>query len=229
MKNHFIVKKVAGAESAAEVLVKARQKKQLTLEEAEKNLKIQKKYLDYLEKGSYHKLPADVYVVGFIKSYAKYLGLDEKRVTELYKRERNILENIKKKQGGVKKLTSYKKPNIIVTPRLIKIGSLVLLVLVLLFYLWYQISGLSVAPKLVVSEPSSDKTITENTVGVVGQTKPGANVEINGQSVYINSEGEFRESVGLQEGLNVIKITAVNKLNKKSVVERRVLVEKAEE
>jgi len=139
MDNYFVVKKVGGAESAAEVLAKARQKKQLTLEEAERTLKIQKKYLGYLEKGNYQKLPADVYVVGFIKSYARYLGLDEKRVAELYKRERNILENIKKKeQGGVKKLVNYKKPNIVVTPRLIKIGSLVLLVLVLLFYLWYQ-------------------------------------------------------------------------------------------
>jgi len=226
MRN-FIVKKVGGAESVAEVLTKARREKQITLEEVEKVLKIQKKYLSLLEAGTFHKLPAAVYVVGFIKSYAKYLGLDEKKVIELYKRERNILENIKKKEGRVKQPVRYKKPNIIVTPRLIKIGVLVLVILGLLFYLWYQISGLSVAPKLAVDEPSGDKTIAENTIIVVGQTKPGASVEINGQAVYINSEGHFRENIGLQEGLNVIKITATNKLNKKSVVERRVLVEES--
>ena len=42
------------------------------------------------------KLPADVYVKGFIRSYAAFMGLDEAMLIRQYQREKGIHKNIKK-------------------------------------------------------------------------------------------------------------------------------------
>jgi len=52
------------------------------------------KYLEYLENGQYEKLPAEVYVRGFLRSYARYLNIDEQALVKLYERERNIQANL---------------------------------------------------------------------------------------------------------------------------------------
>ena len=58
------------------VLEKARKERGLTLEEAEHATKIRKRYLVGLEREDYGVLPDAVYVQGFLKTYANYLGLD---------------------------------------------------------------------------------------------------------------------------------------------------------
>src|SRR5690606_16750342 len=48
----------------------------LTLEEAEQTTKINRVYLAALEEGRFETLPAPVYARGFMRSYARYLGID---------------------------------------------------------------------------------------------------------------------------------------------------------
>ena len=57
-------------------LEEARSSKGLTLEEAERDTRISRRYLEALERGQYDLLPAPVYARGFMRSYAGYLGLD---------------------------------------------------------------------------------------------------------------------------------------------------------
>jgi len=226
MSEDFVVKKVEGGESAGEALAKARQRKRLTLEDAARDLKIQRRYLRDIESAHYDVLPAEVHTIGFIRSYARYLDLDEKNVVDLYKKELSIIKNLAGKKSKSKPAKTYSNTAVIVTPRFIKIGAIILLILGLFGYLWYQISGLSVAPKLIISQPAQDTTVSDSQIEIVGETKPGANITINEQSVYVDSEGVFRETVSLQEGLNMVEIVATNKLDRKSVVERKVIMEK---
>ncbi|MBU1177693.1 helix-turn-helix domain-containing protein [Patescibacteria group bacterium] len=226
MSEDFVVKKVTGGEGASEVLAKTRQEKRLSLEDVARDLKIQRKYLRDIEAAHYGELPAEVHAVGFIRSYARYLNLNEGQIVDLYKKELNILRNLSGQKGESKPAKTYSNATVIITPRFIKIGAVIIVILGLLGYLWYQISGLSVAPKLVIKQPAQDITVTDSQIEVVGETKPGANITINEQSVYVDSEGVFRETVSLQEGLNAVKIVATNKLDRKSVVERKVIMEK---
>lgn len=226
MSEDFVVKKVEGGESAGEVLTKARQERRLTLEDVARDLKIQQKSLRDIEAAHYNELPAEVHTIGFIRSYARYLQLNERKIVDLHKKELRILKNLSGKKSEAKPAKTYSNTAVIVTPRFIKIGAIVLAILGLFGYLWYQISGLSVAPKLMIKEPAQDATVSENQIGIVGETKPGANITINEQSVYVDSEGVFRETISLQEGLNIIEIVATNKLDRKSVVERKVVMEK---
>jgi cytoskeletal protein RodZ len=67
-----------------QVLREAREAKGVSLAEAEDATKIRLKYLRALEEGQYDILPPSVYVRGFLRSYANYLGLDPEYVVELY-------------------------------------------------------------------------------------------------------------------------------------------------
>jgi len=54
----------------------ARASKRLTLEQAERDTRINSHYLEALESGQYQVLPAPVYARGFMRSYADYLDMD---------------------------------------------------------------------------------------------------------------------------------------------------------
>ncbi|MBX3445113.1 MAG: helix-turn-helix domain-containing protein [Parvibaculaceae bacterium] len=51
------------------------------------SLRIRRDQLEALEESRYDALPARAYAVGFVRSYAEYLGLDSRHVVERYKAE----------------------------------------------------------------------------------------------------------------------------------------------
>jgi len=59
----------------------------LSLEEIEEETKIRKYYLQALEEENFQVLPPQVYATGFVKRYAKFLGLNEAELSEQFKRE----------------------------------------------------------------------------------------------------------------------------------------------
>jgi cytoskeletal protein RodZ len=68
-----------------ELLKETRQNKGVSLEEVEEELKIRNKYLQALEEEDFSIMPPEVYVKGFLRNYAIYLGLDPEEVKALYK------------------------------------------------------------------------------------------------------------------------------------------------
>ena len=50
-------------------------------------LHIRRDYLEALEESRYEGLPGRAYALGFVRSYAEYLGLDSQHVVERYKSE----------------------------------------------------------------------------------------------------------------------------------------------
>jgi cytoskeletal protein RodZ len=74
----------------AELLKEARQNKEVSLEEVEEELKIRRKYLQALEEEDFSSMPPEVYVKGFLRNYAIYLGLDPEEVRDLYYKGRPV-------------------------------------------------------------------------------------------------------------------------------------------
>jgi cytoskeletal protein RodZ len=64
-------------ESFGSCLRRAREKRQLTLKQVAGATKIPRATLELLEAGNLDELPADVFVRGFIRSYASLVGADE--------------------------------------------------------------------------------------------------------------------------------------------------------
>ncbi len=66
------------------ILREARETKGLTLDEAQGETRINSRYLAALENGEYDKLPTPVHVRGFLRNYARFLGLDSQPLLERY-------------------------------------------------------------------------------------------------------------------------------------------------
>jgi cytoskeleton protein RodZ len=65
----------------------AREARDLSIDTVANELMIRKFYLTSLEEGAYRNLPERVYAVGFVKTYAELLGLDQQSIVEQFKRE----------------------------------------------------------------------------------------------------------------------------------------------
>ncbi len=65
------------------ILQEARLRQQLTLEDAERATKIRRVFLEALEAERFDLLPAKVFTQGFLRLYARYLGLDQKPLLQM--------------------------------------------------------------------------------------------------------------------------------------------------
>ncbi len=220
----FTTHRLKTAETLGERLQNAREEANLTLKEISQSIRVRETYIRYLEEGRYSELPADVYVRGFLRSYCNYVGTDFQGSLDIYKNERGIQENIKKSKEPIP-LSSYKSNSFVITPRLIKICLTVLAVFVVFLYIWFQLSGLSKPPVLTILDPSEDKTINDDVIVLVGETDLEAEVKINDQSIQVDGSGKFKETIALQDGLNVLNIVANNKFGKSTEVKRNIMVE----
>ncbi len=75
-------------ESIGAAFKKARAIQNKSLETISDQLKIRKVFLEAIENEQFEQLPGGVYTVGFIRSYAKYLGLDHDLIIEQLKDEK---------------------------------------------------------------------------------------------------------------------------------------------
>ena len=66
------------------ILREARENKGLTLEDVQAKTRINVRYLAALESGHFEALPTPVHVRGFLRNYARYLGLDPQPLLDRY-------------------------------------------------------------------------------------------------------------------------------------------------
>ena len=90
-------------------LKERREAKGISLIEVEKDLKIRKKYLQALEDGNLSIIPGKAYIVGYLRNYSKYLGIEEEdidNIIQTYKnveKEKSILQDVKEENVFIKK------------------------------------------------------------------------------------------------------------------------------
>lgn len=212
MTDGFVRKKVESL-TLGEKLRKLRQQYRMSYAEIAKATRIQAKYLEYLEAGQYDKLPAEVYVRGFLKSYARHLGLDDDAFLKLYDKEKDIRENLGQ-EHGVPESVRYPAMNTwIITPRTILLIVLVLILGSTFLYLFSEFRSFVAEPQLRITDPLPGATIDGSIVLLRGVTDPGATVTANGDPVFISNTGEFTEELTLSQGLNRITVRATNRFD----------------
>ena len=70
--------------SLGSLLRRAREERNIDLDEAVRATRIRRQNLEALENEEWSKLPSEVFVKGFLKSYAGFLGLDKEMVLNYY-------------------------------------------------------------------------------------------------------------------------------------------------
>lgn len=217
----FTTKKVEGSAVLSEKLAEIRKEKNIDLDMLSDKTKISKKHLIYLEEGRLEKLPAKIYVRGFLKKIAEFYGADPQMFLPLYDQEENIRKNIDRSKDPP--FNFNRVPTFIITPRLLAVIAASIIIIAFFVFIAYQLSFAVQGPKLIVDFPA-DNIITDAAEIIVSGSVSDADamVTINGEAVDLQN-GKISELVNLTPGLNVIKISATNKFKKSNVVERQVM------
>lgn len=206
--------------TAGQRLFEERTKRGLTLEEVARATKIRPSFLSAIEKGEYKKLPSSAYIAGFVKNYAEFLGLPQKEIVALFKREFNEREFLSVLPQGFSKDQDVSLTGI-------KLGqtafAVFIIFITLLAYILFQYRYAFINPPLQIDTPKEAQVISTSFV-VAGKTDPNATVSINEDAVALDAEGNFRKNITLFPGKATIKITAQNRLGKKTQIDRHVEV-----
>lgn len=225
MANSKFTTKSIGTLTLGEKLKKIRSERRISLVEAAKATHIQLKYLEHLENEEFECLPADVYVRGFLRSYAAFLGLSEQSLVRLYERERGVQKSIRKQEPKETFFRPVNFSSFIITPKAIVITFGTLLVFLGFFYLYREANIFISIPRLVVSEPLDGTTTNSKVIKVAGTSERDAEVAINGQGIVVNEEGNFAEEINLHPGSNIISVSAKNRFEKEIVKKIQVTAE----
>ena len=122
-----------------EKLKEAREKKNITLFQAAQETKIRRRYLWALEEGEHNDFPAEIYLLGFLRTYAEYLNLDSESIMNQYR------VNKENEQKTIDKINYKEKQKIIIKKKKRTIYA-VLGILILLF-LFIGIKHISIPQK----------------------------------------------------------------------------------
>ncbi|MBP7061084.1 MAG: helix-turn-helix domain-containing protein [Candidatus Moranbacteria bacterium] len=217
MAEGFTRKKVASL-TLGEKLRKLRADFRMSLQDVSKVTRIQVKYLESLESGQYEKLPADVYVRGFLRSYARYLNVDEQALVKLYERERNIQANLGLEVATKTGQNSFAPLSFVITSRTLFLTGIIIVVSGAFFYLYQEFQSFAAEPQLTLLEPENGALVDSQDVRVRGKTDKGATVTLNDQAVFVDNEGTFSDMLPVRFGMNTIVIRTVNRFEKEKKV-----------
>lgn len=214
MANIDFTRKKVESLTLGERLKKIREDHRVSLLEASRMTKIQVKYLEAIEVGKYELLPAAVYVKGFLKSYAGFLGVPEDAILKLYDRECHIRENLGKVDAPRFQPKIPLSFSFSLTPKALLSGVVALVIFGFFFYLYSEFSAFVSVPRLIVLEPMDGASVSAGEIRVKGETDVRAKVMINDGEVVVNEQGIFEEALRLQSGANTIVVSATNRFGK---------------
>jgi transcriptional regulator with XRE-family HTH domain len=203
-------------DTLAQYLKEIREQLNLDIKTVSMLTQIKPIYIEGLESGDWSKLPAEVYIRGFLKSLAQVYHIKEELLTDQFQKEYGF--EPKKRRAAVSEGFNFTPKTIIAA---VSLGVLLLTA----GYVAAQIRSVLAPPLLEVSEPPSDAVVAGNSIVISGRAEIGSEVSINNQSVVIDKNGFFTENLILSNGLNVLEIKAVNKFSKESKVVRLVNAE----
>ncbi len=201
-----------------QILKEARLGKNYTLLQLEDITKIRSSFIEKIEKENWDTLPAFPTVLGFVKSLASALSLNEAMAAAVLKRD-----------YPPKKIRIAPKPDLknkfSWSPKLtFGIGVSVVLI-ILSGYLINQYMRFVSPPRLTVESPKEGQTVERGTVTVFGTTDSDAKIVINNQPVEVSSDGKYSVNLDVVTDTHDITVTASSRSGKITTVSRRIVVQ----
>lgn len=203
-------------DTVGKVIREGRLKKKLSYSVLSEETKIKKDFLQAIEKENWKVLPDLTVVTGFVKSMAHALGMSERRLTAILRRD-----------YPPKKVTINPSPDVsdkfMWSPRLtFLLGALIVSIFVL-GYLAFQYIKFIAPPSLEVYTPVDEMTVEEKKVLVRGKTDTDAVIRINNQPVIVDQDGRFVTEIQIYQGTEEIIVEAQSRAGKSTVVKRKIV------
>ncbi|HLD26780.1 MAG TPA: helix-turn-helix domain-containing protein [Patescibacteria group bacterium] len=194
-------------------LKSAREQKGYTIQQVEKFTKIRSKNLDAIEHSKWNQFSSRTYIVGMVRSYGKFLKIDETQLLGIFRREYEE-KNTAHKQNVIQK--KHFTPPIHRTFRIITL----ILIILLITYFGYQLTLFFSPPRITLISPSRTEFKNEKKIELVGKTNKESIVTVNGERVYQDKENIFKIFVPLVNRENTVLIEVVGSNGKKTVLKR---------
>lgn len=210
-------------------LKERREAKGISLIEVEKDLKIRKKYLQALEEGNIDAIPGKTYLIGYLRNYSRYLGIDEENINQIIQNYNNLekqkvgLEETKKKniylKGKDKSVFGRKRFTFPV--KYVYLTSFVLIIFIGLFLLT---RSLKEAQNIPVPSPEigneTNLTIDEKANDISTLTEE--NTESEAEAIIAESS---TQDIVLAEKLPILKLIANDRAWLKVISEDKIIFE----
>jgi len=228
-----MIKTAFELKTIGKLLEERRLSKKLRYDEIAEIIKINPEYLEALETANYSKFPSEVYVKGFLRNYARFLGIEPDHALALYRREQEIsLTNPKIKMTDKIK---RKGLDLSITKNKIVTAIVIIITILTLLYIGSYVFNIFQNPRLELSKPielkagqTGEYISQKDTLILEGVSEIGNKLTINGQEYRVNSFEQFNIEIKLQEGKNNIYLVSENQIRRKSEILLTILYEKQE-
>jgi hypothetical protein len=107
------------------------------------------------------------------------------------------------------------------TKKHIKIITICLLVVFLFGYTFYEIHRIIFGPNIQINYPQSGASVSDSLLEITGVAKNIKDITLNGRSILMDENGNFKEKILLSYGYNALDLRASDKFgsNTEKVVE----------
>lgn len=198
------------------LIKEARTHKKISLAHLEEETKIKKEFLEGIEEENWSVLPDLPVLSGFVKNIADFLGLSQKQLAAMLRRD-----------YPPRKLTINPKPDVSErftwTPKLTFYVGAAIVGVFILGYLIFQYVRFVRPPALSISVPQEGTVVEARKVAVVGRTDPDTTVKVNNQPVFVSEDGNFSAEIEIYEGTTEIIIKAISRTGKESTIRRTIV------
>ncbi|MBU1071355.1 helix-turn-helix domain-containing protein [Patescibacteria group bacterium] len=195
--------------TVGELLIKARESQNITINQLSRVTKIDPEHIKNLENNRYDKLPPPTFIKGFIRNIATVLNQNPDDLVAVFRRDylspKPTLTTIPVKNKSKKKLQINSQLSLIV------LGCLVFTI-----YLGFQLRAYLVPPKLEISQPLP-KAVVVSPLVVEGITSSGSVIQINKNNpLEPDSSGYFITNISLPPMETELEITSTNRFGRTS-------------
>jgi len=203
-----------------ETLKRKRVELGFSLAQVSRHSLIAERYLEAIEQEDWNYLPGEAYVRNFLKRYANELRLDPNRVLKAYESQSGLIHQ--SSIGSLQRTLPLPSSSFMVLPKLIRNVVIVAVILLVVGYLAWQVNQILTPPQLIINSPVDNLVTEESQIVISGETDSEVEVAINDITIPVN-KGKFKETIDLQVGLNMLKISASKKYGRPQVVYRQVM------
>lgn len=189
-----MIKTSFDVKSVGEMLRTGRKEKGLEIRQVAEVTRIRAEYLTALENNDYSSFPSEVYIKGFLKNYAKFLGIDQKKALAMYRRDNMSSKKAKIEAQKIKP----RRFDFTLTPEKLIIGIVVVITLTIIYYIASRVTTILQKPELTISAPvaiSADQkgsyTTSDTKINIKGKVSAGSTLKLNGDDVITNNLEQF--------------------------------------